>query len=175
MAMRVPLVILAALSIVGGFLQLPDTLGGLPLFSDFLHTILPALQVVRGNLNTELALQLAAAAASLGGIYAAYLLWLRHRQVAEQIVKTPLGRALYRFWFVGWGFDWLDNEFIVRPFVWLAKTDKDDVVDLIYRGLARLAWVLNRLLILTQVGQVRRYALGIAIGAAIVTGMVVLL
>jgi NADH-quinone oxidoreductase subunit L len=175
MTMRVPLVILAALSIVGGFLQLPDTLGGLPLFSDFLHTILPALQVVRGNLNTELALQLAAAAASLGGIYAAYLLWLRHRQVAEQIVKTPLGRALYRFWFVGWGFDWLDNEFIVRPFVWLAKTDKNDVIDLFYRGLARLAWVLNRLLILTQVGQVRRYALGIAIGAAIVTGMVVLL
>jgi NADH-quinone oxidoreductase subunit L len=173
-AMRAPLVILAALSIVGGFLQLPDTLGGLPLFADFLHTILPALQVVRGNLNTELVLQLVAAAASLGGIYAAYLLFMRRRQVTERIAKTPLGQVLHRFWFVGWGFDWLDNEFIVRPFVWLAKIDKNDVVDLFYRGLARLAWALNRLLSLTQTGQVRRYALGIAIGAAIVTGMVVL-
>jgi NADH-quinone oxidoreductase subunit L len=174
-AMRAPLVILAGLSIVGGFVQLPDTLSGRPLFSDFLHTTLPPLQTVRGNLNTQLALQLAAAAASLGGLYAAYLLWLHRRQVTERIVETPLGQALHRFWFMGWGFDWLDNAFIVQPFVWLAKIDKDDVVDLPYRGLARLAWLLNRLLSLTQVGRVRRYALGIAIGAAIVTGMVVLL
>ena len=174
-AMSAPLVILAALSIVGGLVQLPDTLGGLALFSDFLHTILPPLQTVRGDLTTQLALQLAAAAASLGGAYAAYLLWLRRRQVTERIVETPVGRALHRFWSVGWGFDWLDNRFIVQPFVWLAKTDNDDVIDLFYRGLARLAWLLNRLLILTQVGRVRRYALGIAIGAAIVMGMVVLL
>jgi NADH-quinone oxidoreductase subunit L len=174
-AMRAPLVILAALSIVGGFLQLPDTLGGLPLFSDFLHTILPPFQVAQGDLNTELALQLAAAAASLGGIYAAYILFLRQRRVTERLVKTPMIRALHRFWFVGWGFDWLDNRFVVRPFMWLAKIDKDDAIDLFYRGLARLAWLLSQLLGLTQVGRVRRYALGIAIGAAIVTGMVVLL
>jgi NADH-quinone oxidoreductase subunit L len=174
-AMSAPLVILAGLSIVGGLVQVPDTLGGLPLFSDFLHTILPPFQTVRGDLNTELTLQLIASAASLGGIYAAYVLFLRRRQVTERIAGTFLGRALHRFWFVGWGFDWLDNRFIIRPFVWLARIDKDDVVDLFYRGLAYLTWVLHRLLSLTQIGQVRRYALGIAIGAAIVTGMVVLL
>jgi NADH-quinone oxidoreductase subunit L len=174
-AMRAPLVILAGLSIVGGFIQIPGILGGVPLFSDFLHTTLPPLQVVHGNLDTELVLQIIAAVVSLGGIYVAYLLWLRRRRITERIVETPVGRALRRFWFVGWGFDWLDNRFIVRPFVWLAKIDKDDVVDLPYRGLARLAWLLNQLFSLTQVGRVRRYALGIAIGAAIVAGMVVLL
>jgi NADH-quinone oxidoreductase subunit L len=174
-AMRAPLVILAVLSIIAGFVQLPDTLGGVSLFADFLHMNLPPLQTVRGNLNNELLLQLAAAAASLGGLYAAYLLWLRHRRVTEQIVETPVGRTLHQFWSVGWGFDWLDNEFIIQPFVWLAKIDKDDVIDLPYRGLAYVAGLLNRLLSLTQVGRVRRYALGIAIGAVIVTGMVVLL
>ena len=39
--MIVPLVVLALLSIVGGFVELPDTLGNLPLFSNFLSSVFP--------------------------------------------------------------------------------------------------------------------------------------
>ena len=174
-AMRIPLVVLAVLSVVGGFLQTPGILGNLPLFTDFLHTTLPEMRVAQGDLSIQWVLQIATIAASLGGICVAYILFLRQRRVTEHIVRTPIGQALHHFWFKGWGFDWLDSKFIVQPFVWLANIDKDDVIDVIYQGGARLAEILHRLLSLTQTGQVRWYAFGIAIGAVIITGMVVLL
>ena len=37
--MLAPLIILAVLSIIGGFVELPETLGNLPLFSNFLRTV----------------------------------------------------------------------------------------------------------------------------------------
>jgi len=48
------------------------------------------------------------------------------------------------------------------------------VIDLLYRLIALLHIVSNHLLSAAQSGLVRRYAFGIAIGAVIIIGMVVL-
>jgi NADH-quinone oxidoreductase subunit L len=100
---------------------------------------------------------------------------LRRRQVVEGWTASPLGSALHHLWFVGWGFDWLYDTLFVRPYVWLARTNRRDVVDLFYEGLARLAEVLNGLLSRTQTGRVRWYAAGIALGALIVIALAVFL
>ena len=173
--MQLPLVILAVLSVVGGFVELPSSLGGLPLFSDFLHTALPAAPSMPGGVSTEIALQCSAAAVSLIGIYLAYLLCLRMPQYAESLLRTPWGTALHRFWFAGWGFDWLYDTFLVRSYVWFAHAAKDEVVDLIYSGIAGLTQRLNRLLSGTETGKVRWYATGIAIGAVIIIAIAVIL
>jgi NADH-quinone oxidoreductase subunit L len=172
---RLPLVVLAFLSVVGGLVDLPRTLGNLPLLSDFLHSVLPAASVAAEGVGTELLFQVIAGVVSLGGIYLAYLLILRRRQVVEGWTASPLGSALHRLWFVGWGFDWLYDTLFVRPYVWLARTNRRDVVDLFYEGLARLAEVLNGLLSRTQTGRVRWYAAGIALGALIVIALAVFL
>jgi NADH-quinone oxidoreductase subunit L len=173
--MQLPLVILAALSVVGGFVELPGPLGDLPLFSDFLRSALPAATAVRGGVSTEVVLQCSAAAVSLIGIYLAYLLYLRSPRYAESLVRTAWGTALHRLWFAGWGFDRLYDTCLVRPYVWLAHADKDDVVDLIYRGIAALTQGFNRLLIGIGTGKVRWYATGIAIGAVIIIAITVIL
>jgi NADH-quinone oxidoreductase subunit L len=173
-AMAIPLVTLAVLSVVGGLVELPPILGGLPLFSDFLHTILPRVNLVRGGIFVEWSLTAGAAAVSLAGILAAYELFLR-TQLAQTLADTRVGKMIHRLWFAGWGFDWLDNEFIVRPFLWLTNLDKDDVIDLPYQGVAWLGRGAHRVLSLTQTGGVRWYAVGVVAGALFVVGLAVFL
>jgi NADH-quinone oxidoreductase subunit L len=115
-----------------------------------------------------------AAAVSLIGIFAAYWSFLR-TQLARDLARTRVGTIVHRLWFAGWGFDRLDNQFIVRPFVWLADLDKDDAIDLLYQGIAWLGRGGHRLLSRTQTGQVRWYAIGIVVGAILMVGLAVFL
>jgi NADH-quinone oxidoreductase subunit L len=170
-----PLVVLAILSVVGGLVDLPRTLGNLPFLSGFLHAVLPAAKMATEGVGTEGLFQVIASVVSLGGVYLAYLLILRRRQLVEVWTASPLGSALHRLWFAGWGFDWLYDALIVRPYVWLARITEREVIDLIYEGLARLAGGLNSLLSRTQNGRVRWYAAGIALGAVVVIALAVLL
>jgi NADH-quinone oxidoreductase subunit L len=160
-AMTIPLVVLAILSVVGGFIAVPD----------FLRTALPAtgLRVESG----QVIFQVIAALVSLGGILAAYLLFVRDRALVSRWVSTSFGAALHRFWSAGWGLDWVYDTLLVRPFVWIARINKSDIFDLIYEGIARLNQGLHRLLSRTQNGRVRWYAAGIGLGAVIVVAMVV--
>jgi NADH-quinone oxidoreductase subunit L len=173
LSMQIPLVILAVLSVVGGFVELPALWGNVPLFSYFLHSALPAASAVSDEGSTELVLQLIAAAVPLLGIYLAYVLFLRYPQSSENLVRTPWGAALQRYWLAGWGFDWLYDRCLVQPYVWLARADANDVIDPIYDGIAWLTQIVYHDLSQTQTGQVRRYAMGIAIGAVIIIAIVV--
>ena len=171
--LRLPLIVLAVLSVVGGFVELPRNLGNLPLFSNLLQPVLPATAETRGA-GAEWLLQAIAAALALGGVYIAYWLYLRRAGITIRWGRSTVGALLYRLWFSGWGFDWLYDRVFVRPFVWLARRGKDDVVDLLYLGLAWLAQALHRLLSRTQTGRVRAYAAGILVGAVIIIALVVL-
>ncbi|HXI21893.1 MAG TPA: NADH-quinone oxidoreductase subunit L, partial [Gemmatimonadales bacterium] len=164
---RIPLVSLALLSVVGGLVEIPQTLGGQPFFSHFLDTALPAIQRAVVSAHAEVVLEWVAALVSLTGIGIAYVLFLWKPGIAVRWAETPWGAALHRFWFADWGFDWLYDWCLVRPYAWLARVGRDDVVDLLYRGLAwltRLGW---RLLSLTETGRIRWYAAGVAGGAVI--------
>ena len=73
-------------------------------------------------------------------------------------------RNLRRFFSSGWGFDWLYNWIFARPFVWLVKINKSDIVDWLYRITAGCARVFHYLSALTQTGRLRWYAANMAIG-----------
>jgi NADH-quinone oxidoreductase subunit L len=53
----------------------------------------------------------------------------------------------------------------VRPLLWTAKVNKDDLVDAIYNALALTMEVFHRALSLTETGRVRWYAAGIVAGS----------
>ena len=164
----VPLLILAVLSLVGGWVELPPLLGNLSLFSDFVQQALPPTRIIHDADSVELILELLAAAASLGSIYVAYLLFLRHPHWLGRLLQTPHFGALHKFWQAGWGFDRLYDRMFVQPYLWLARIDRHDVIDSIYTGAARLCLFFYRGLSASQTGQVRRYATAIAAGAIIV-------
>jgi len=59
--------------------------------------------------------------------------------------------------------------------VWAARVNRGDFVDLFYRGVAWFSSRLSLSLARTQSGMVRQYALGVAMGAVIALGLVLVL
>ena len=174
LAMALPVIVLAVLSAAGGFVNTPPGLGNVHAFTDFMHTALPKVQEAHFGALTEVSSEAIAAAAFLIGFSFAYLLFLRKRSLAEALAATGIGRLLHRWWFAGWGFDWLYDRLFVRPIVWIAHIDRHDVVDVFYTGVARLSELAWRGLSLTETGRVRWYAAGIALGAVVYLAIVLL-
>jgi NADH-quinone oxidoreductase subunit L len=172
---NLPMVVLAVLSLIAGFIDLPKILGNLPLFSDFLHSALPAASILPVRAGYEGLFTIISGAVSLSGIFVIYLFIQRYRRLTENLVASAVGGRLHHFWFAAWGFDWLYDRLLVRPYVWLARIDRDDVVDLFFDGTAWVNRMGYRALSFSQTGHIRWYAAGMAIGAAVFIGMVVFL
>ncbi len=160
--MNIPLLILAGLSTVAGFIQLPHSFGHLTLFSDFLAPVLPAVAIQEDFESFEWLVQLIAAGAALSGVYVAYLLYRVKPELSDELKSSAAD--LHQFWFSGWGFDSLYNFLFVRPFVFLSKVNKNDIVDKLYEGLVTIAEFFHRILSFTQSGILRWYIMGIVIG-----------
>ena len=169
----VPLLVLALLSIIGGFVELPRTLGNLPLFTDFMRPVFPETGPVSSTEGNELTLLLIASIMSLAGIFMAYLLFLRRPQDAEKLAQTPAGASLQRFWLSGWGIDRLYDTLFARPYLWAARANKDDFIDSGYAEIAKFNRAVHHVLSFTQTGSIRWYAMGMAIGAVVFLGIIV--
>jgi NADH-quinone oxidoreductase subunit L len=170
----VPLIILAVLSITGGFIQTPDTLGGLSLFSGFMSSVFASSHAVHDT-GRELTLQIITSLLSLAGIYTAYIFFLKNPRRSESLAHSYPGSLIGRFWRSGWGFDWFYDITFVRPFLWITRVNKADLVDLLYGGAAWYSRLLHLGLSRTQSGNVRWYASVIAFGAVLIIALVVLL
>jgi NADH-quinone oxidoreductase subunit L len=172
---NLPLIVLAVLSLIAGFIDLPKILGNWPLFSDFLQSALPATSILPDKAGYEGLFTVLSGAVSLFGILAIYLFTQGYRRLTENLVRSAVGGVLHRFWFCGWGFDWLYDRLLERPYIWLAHVNKDDVIDLFFDGTAWFNRMVYRALSFSQTGRVRWYAAAMAIGAAVYIGMVVFL
>lgn len=168
LVMAIPLAVLALLSLSTGFLELPRVLGNLPTFSRFLQPVLPGVTLAQNGLGTEWLTLILSMLASLGGILLAYLCYGR-RPVAAPASVAPLTRWLA----AGFGFDYIYHQLFVRPFLWFAHADKNDVIDSFFMALARLCLRSSELLSGLQTGKVRRYAMALAIGVLLVIALLV--
>jgi len=166
-AMTIPLLILAFLSIVGGYLKAP--------FLRSLRLSLPqTIEVHTGGL-TEIGSEGIAALLFLIGLYFAYVFHLQRRNLADLLTANPVGRALHQWWFADWGFDWLYDKAFVQPFIWTAQVNKSDFVDAFYSGVARLTELFYRGLSDTETGHVRWYAAAMAAGSVLFIALVIYL
>jgi len=166
-AMRIPVVVLAFLSIVGGYVKQP--------LVDFLHSALPpTIEAHTGGL-TEIGSEGIAALIFLIGLYLAYLFHLQTRSLADALVRNPAGHVMHQWWFADWGFDWMYDKAFIQPFVWVARINKSDFVDAFYTGVARLTELFYRGLSRTETGHVRWYAAGMAAGSVLFIALVLFL
>ena len=83
--------------------------------------------------------------------------------------------SVKRFWIAGWDFDALYGRLFIRPFLGLAGVLKNDFIDSAYNGIGSLTRSLNEILSKTQNGNIRWYAMGMAIGAVVFLGVVIVL
>jgi NADH-quinone oxidoreductase subunit L len=118
---------------------------------------------------SELLLQVASGGVVLLGIVVARALWLRPRPAAKFAAASPA----YRLLDAGWGFDWLYDRAIVRPFAFFASVNAADALDGIYRGFVRLSEWSASVLRLTQNGRLRWYAAAAGAGTVLAIYLVI--
>ena len=174
LTVRIPLIVLAAFSVLIGFLQTPRMLGGIDVFSRFVGKALPVSAVVPVARNMEPTLEIIAGIACVVGIVIAFIFCVLRPRYSSAMADHPFGALVHRFWFSGWGFDWIYDRALVKPFVWIARINRDDFIDAIYTATAVTTEAFHRGLSLSQTGRIRHYAIGIAIGAIVTIGIVVL-
>jgi NADH-quinone oxidoreductase subunit L len=173
-SMTVPLVILAALSVVGGWIGLPKVLGeNADKFGAFLSPILLPLAITVENSEhvlsggTEWLLMGVSVAAAAAGLLIARNWYVRQQgRPAEKLAASfP---SLYRLVADKFRVDELYAALIVRPFDWLARVLWKVVDVLIIDGVlnagAFLVELAGDLLRFLQTGNVRNYALSLFLG-----------
>jgi NADH-quinone oxidoreductase subunit L len=166
--MQAPLIVLAVLALIGGFVQTPPAFGGATLFSGLLASVLPEARHATAP-AVESWLSAAAMAAALLGIAAA--LWVYRRRPA---LASPPARSWRATISRGWDFDALYGRLFVHPFSDLARINRHDVVDRAYGLLAAAVRTLHGLLSRTQTGLVRHYASALAFGAIVLVALAML-
>ncbi|NPV49504.1 MAG: NADH-quinone oxidoreductase subunit L [Armatimonadetes bacterium] len=173
--MAVPLAVLAVLALVGGALNLPRSLGNLLLLDHFLEPVFAGLAQHRElTVAQEIHLQLIADVAALGGILVAWLLYRRYRADLAAVADLAVVRNLRTYWLNGWGFDWLYDRLVVRPYESLARLNRADAVDYLVHALARFVAETHRILSRTQTGEVRWYVAVLTCGVVILVAIMVL-
>jgi NADH-quinone oxidoreductase subunit L len=161
--MTVPLVVLAALTILGGLINLPFT-GDTQVLEHFLEPVLEGNEAhIAVETGTKVGLAVAAVAAGLIGIFFAWLVYLRHKLRAVE--PAVLAHA--------WYYDESITRFVGGPgtgsFEAVAWFDRN-VIDGAVNGVAALVRTTGRGLRTVQSGFVRSYALGISAGVVVVLG-----
>jgi NADH-quinone oxidoreductase subunit L len=161
--MAVPMVLLAVLSLIGGYYGIP----GVDWIGDLLAPVTAAPIGLTGWSSTfwiSMGIGLAAALLGLGIAWANY----GARQHAFEPSRNPLHQLLEHKYYV----DELYDRIIVRPIVWFGRLTTRGVEGVALDGGSRaLGWVTSRLsagLRRLQTGYVRNYALGILLGAALI-------
>ena len=157
--MNGPLILLMILSLVGGFIAVPLD----PVFghheehhvSGLLHAFMIAVPLV--------------------GIAISFLFFYTKIFSVEKLMSNTFAQTLHKFWKKGWGFDWLYDRFIVSPFLWLARINQADIVDGFYALIVEISRAANGMIIKTQTGYLRWYALSIAAGLLLLITIGVLL
>jgi len=167
--MTVPLAILAVLSILTGYLGIPQ----------FLAPVLPGpegMAVPHAHPATA-GILLVATLMGLGGIATAYLVYVKAPGLPDRLAQQ--WREAYALSFNKWYVDELYDRTIVRPTVALAnglwRIVDVEVIDAMVNGVASATVQWGRALRLVQSGEVQHYALAMALGAVAILGMYLLL
>ncbi len=155
-----PLGILMVLSLLGGWIPLPlDAVFGHHAGEHHVSALLHGVMI----------------AVPLVGIAISYLIYGTGALPAERIMALPGAKALHRFWHSGWGMDRLYDALFVHPFLWLARVNAKDVIDAFYHGLTSLSRAGHMLIVRSQTGYLRWYALSMAAGLVLLVAVGVLL
>ncbi len=156
----VPLLVLAVLSIVTGYLGIPE----------FLQPAFPGSEGAGHHGAAATGIMLAATLAGVLGIAAAYVLYVKSPDLPERLMNQ--WHALYRGslnkWYVDEAYDkaFVNPTFVLAERMW-KKVDVaiiDNAVNGVARGFAWWGWMAR----LIQTGETQNYALSMAMGAVII-------
>jgi NADH-quinone oxidoreductase subunit L len=155
-----PLAVLAAFSVLGGFIHLP------------LDSVLPGPRQVT---EASFAVEWLPVLLSALGVGIAWFLFHQNRGLAGSLKNSLPGRPLHRFFGAAFGFDWLYDLLFKRPYLWFVHINRNDGVDVAISAIPAGFRKLNEVVARSQNGQIRWYAATVAAGACLVIAGVLFL
>lgn len=170
--MNITIIMLAVFSLIAGFMQLPDTLGNVKIFSQFTQRALPVQWPHHADVKFETMLDGVASFFSISGIAAAYIFYGRKQIIS---VEAPIVLSAGRFALQGWGFDFVYDRLFAVPYRRFAMINRSDFINSFYVAIASGAAMLHRWLAWFQNGRLRWYAACIAVAAIIFIAIMVLI
>jgi len=184
LVMTIPLIVLAVLSVVGGYVGVPDFMGealgigNTNVFERFVsHAVYPVTSLLHeGRLLGHWTLVAFSVAAALLGILIAFILYAIKPGLPESLATAEPLRALYRGSLGKWYIDEIYDYVILKPYRGLSELAAEfdlGVIDGMVNGASNLVRDFAGVIRLAQSGMLRNYAALIALGAiAIVVYMV---
>lgn len=154
-AMTIPLVILAILSIIGGFIGIPEIfMEGGDKLSEFLSPVIPAVEHHISHSTEYMLMGVTTVVALIAILFA----WMRYRKYRDE-QPTAVARALENKWYV----DELYDAIIVKPVnklgLFANRYFERNGIDAMVNGVGRLVNYGGRQLRWLQSGQVGSYVL----------------
>ena len=170
--MTVPLMILAFLSLTGGWFAFPALFGGKDYFTDFLSPVFGSGEIAGGEAlhSLELALSgVAMVAATLGLVVA----WRMYSKDVKRGPETGLHKLLYNKYYV----DEIYQAAIVGPLVWISrnilwKAVDEGTIDGAVNGIGYGVREIGDGVRHVQSGNTRSYAVWVLVGAVVVFGII---
>jgi NADH-quinone oxidoreductase subunit L len=175
LVMTLPLMVLALMAIIGGWVGIPAALGGHNEIEHFLDPVFatasePAAAIA--SHGTEIGLAIVSVLVALTGLFFAYLLYIRKPGNSKKLVEangaTKFGYSLldHKYWV-----DEIYGRGIVTPLLWSSRMILNGLIDggivqgtvAIFTGATGAASSLARRM---QSGNIRSYAGWLALGAA---------
>ena len=175
-----PLVVLAVLSVVGGWLAAPAFWGGPDYFTNFLAPVFGGREAIdaageAAAHQLELILAGVAFGTALIGLAVAYWLYLKRPEKADGLAKSmaPAYRTLLNKYYV----DELYAAVVVRPLMWIStvvlwKAADVAVIDGAVNGIAHETTALGDGVRHTQSGNTRSYAVWVVVGAIVIIAVI---
>jgi NADH-quinone oxidoreductase subunit L len=171
-SMTLPLMVLAGLSIVGGYVGLPNGFLWGHVLGHFLEPSLAIHHVEHHSVALEITLMFVSVAIALIGIAVAYTLYIARPGLPEDLAARV--RAAHRLLLDKYNVDELYDAAFVRTTVslsnWLWQVFDVRVVDGIVNGTASRVAGSSRSWRRLQTGDVQHYALSFLFGALLIVG-----
>ena len=175
-----PLMVLAVLSVFGGYVGVPAILGGANHIHHFLEPVFGHSTETFGlSAHGSHAAAYGLMGVSIGiavvGIALAYLMYLKSPELPARFVASFQGlhRAVFNKWYVDEIYDALFINPTKRLGTFLWKGFDVVVVDGIVNGTGKIVVAFSKALRFTQTGYVHNYAMSMAVGAIVIVAVYV--
>lgn len=179
--MTIPLIALCVLSVIGGFVGVPHSLGGT---NHIEHWLAPVFEVANRKLALsphdvhpiEYVLMALSVALALGGIFLARMWYLKRPEIPEKLAHNYSG--VYELLFNKYKVDELYDATVVTPiqktsevFLWRIVDVK--VIDGAVNGAAKLAGLISSVARKIQTGVAQSYVFVFVLGVVVILGYLI--
>jgi len=176
-----PLVVLAGLATVGGFVGIPHAIDIAHVGNKLEHFLAPVFHHAQqlhnieahGSASTEISLMVFSVVVALIGIGAATMMYLKNPELPAKFTAkfTQLHRWVYNKWFVDEAYDVLFVNSTKKLGIFCWKGFDVKVIDGIVNGTARLVGAISTTLRHTQTGLFHNYALTMVLGTVVMVAI----